>query len=287
MPEIAGYTNVVYIKGQYYGLAAAPMPSVFSGNIDEISEDLLAKTMLITRGSVGGTLPNDFGNTFLLTTVKYGTNTYLQTAYVVQTNYDCWEYRRIYSGSWTDWIGVDSSIKAVDDKIQSVKDTADGCSNSINTINNQLSSMSSSISNLSNSTIPALSNSVNAVGGRVTNLENKLALANVSGTYTVDKTSGAWNFKSVLAYKSGNTVSMYIQFEGNNSSVNVGNNAFVGKVTAGALPIMYARFMSYYGSSAIVADLTPSGDLTVRILGANLNIQRNTCSISSVFFVNG
>ena len=77
--NIAGYIDRSYIKGQYYRYAAAPKPVNYSGNIDEISADLLTKAMLVTRGSVGGTLPNDFGNTFLITTLQYGTNTYLQT----------------------------------------------------------------------------------------------------------------------------------------------------------------------------------------------------------------
>jgi len=115
--NIAGYIDRSYIKGQTYRYAANPAPVVFTGNIDEISDsDLLAKGMLVVRDQAAGTLP-ETGNTFLITTVKYGNNTYLQTAYLVQTGYECWEYRRIYSNGWTSWIGVDSSINDVDLKV--------------------------------------------------------------------------------------------------------------------------------------------------------------------------
>lgn len=288
MPDnIAGYTNVVYVKGHRFRVAGVPKPVVFTGDIDEISDELLTKAMFVTRGQVGGTLPNDFGLTFLITTYQYGNDTYLQTAHLIQTGYECYEYRRIYSGGWTTWVGVDSAIASVDNKIQSVKDTADNCSQSIQTINTQLSSIKTDINTITGSTIPQLSGTVTSLNDRVRTLENKSALVNVSSNYTVTKTSGAWSFNALEAYKSGNAISMYVQFRGNNSSVSVGSNAFVGKVSGGALPVMYARFISYYASSAIVGDLTPDGDLTVRILGSSLNIQRNTCSISSVFFVNG
>ena len=123
--NIAGYIGRSYIKGRYYRYAASPKPVTFTGNINEISSGLLSKAMLVTRGNVTGDLPNDSCNTFLITTVQYGSNTYLQTAYLVQTGYDCWEYRRIYSGSWSAWIGVDSAIKSLNTDIEKAQSTAD------------------------------------------------------------------------------------------------------------------------------------------------------------------
>ena len=59
MPSsIAGYSSIMCIKGQYYRLAADPKPVVFTGNIDDISneDDLLRKAMKVTRNQVSGTL---------------------------------------------------------------------------------------------------------------------------------------------------------------------------------------------------------------------------------------
>lgn len=173
MPEIAGYTDRQYIKGQYYRLAAAPKPVVFTGNIDTVSEELLTKAMFVSKNQSGGTFPNDFGTNFLITTVKYGNDTYLQTAYLVQEEYNCYEYRRIYSNaSWTEWVGVDSEIDVIDDKIQDVKDTADGAVASINSINGQVSNLASSVNGLNNS-VGSLAGQINSVGNRVSTVESR------------------------------------------------------------------------------------------------------------------
>ena len=108
--EIVGYASRAYVKGQYYRYAGAPKPDSFTGNIDEVSEDLLVKAMYVTRSQATGTFPNDTINNYLIETVKYGNGSYLQTAYAIQAGFDCYEYRRIYSGAWTEWVGVDSAI---------------------------------------------------------------------------------------------------------------------------------------------------------------------------------
>ena len=175
MPEIAGYTDMQYIKGQYYKLAAAPKPVVFTGNIDTVSEELLTKAMFVSKNQSSGTFPNDFGTNFLITTIKYGNDTYLQTAYMgpESSGFESWEYRRIYSnGEWTDWIGTDSYITDVDNKIQDVKDTADGAVASISSIGGQVSNLASSVNGLNNS-VGALSGQIGSVSNRVSTVESR------------------------------------------------------------------------------------------------------------------
>lgn len=175
MPDnIAGYADKTYIKGQYYRYAASPKPVVFNGNIDDIvGTDLLVKAMFVTRGEANGTFPSDFGDTFLVQTIKYGTDTYLQTAYLVQSGYDCYEYRRIYSnGNWTAWIGIDSQIAEVDTKAQDAKDTADDCAGSISTMSGQISSLNSSVNSL-NSSIGSVSGQIGSVSNRLSTVESR------------------------------------------------------------------------------------------------------------------
>lgn len=194
--NIAGYIDKSYTKGQYYKYAASPKPVIYTGDIDSVSDDLLTKAMFVTRGQVVGTLPNNFGDSFLIETVRYGNDTYLQTAYLIQTGYDCWEYRRIYSNNqWTDWIGVDSQIKAVDDKIQSVKDTADGCNTSIQEINNQMLSLDAGFRNLSSS-LGGVSGQINSLSGRIQTVENKTLRMGATLLYEGNLTSGSWNMAS-------------------------------------------------------------------------------------------
>ena len=175
MPEIAGYTDMQYIKGQYYRLAAAPKPVVYTGNIDTISEELLTKAMFVSKVQASGTFPNDFGTNFLITTVKYGNNTYLQTAYMGPESggFESWEYRRIYSnGEWTEWIGTDSYITDVDRKISEVKEETDSCSAEVDALGRQMSSVSSSVNGLNNS-VGNLAGQISTVSSRVSSLESK------------------------------------------------------------------------------------------------------------------
>lgn len=175
MPEIAGYANLAHIKGQYYRYAAAPKPVVFTGNIDEISENMLIKAMFVSRNQASGTFPTNIGDTFLITTVKYGNNAYLQTAYLVQTGFECYEYRRIYSGEWTSWIGVDSAINEAVDLAQNAKDAADSSAQAVNLLSGTVSGLGTDVNTIKNSTLPGLNTAVNTLSGRVQTVENKTA----------------------------------------------------------------------------------------------------------------
>jgi hypothetical protein len=129
------------IKGQYYRLAADPKPVVFTGNIDDISneDDLLRKAMKVTRNQVSGTLPSDTSNDFLIRTLKYGNDTYLQTAFSSPNGY---EYKRIYSGGWTDWIAVDSEIDAAFDSAASAASVAASASSAVNNLSGTVNNLS-------------------------------------------------------------------------------------------------------------------------------------------------
>lgn len=198
MPDnIAGYTDKAYIKGQYYRYAASPKPVVFNGNIDDIvGTDLLVKAMFVTRGEANGTFPSDFGDTFLIQTIQYGTDTYLQTAYLVQSGYDCYEYRRIYSnGEWTSWIGIDSQIADIANSIESVKNTADACNASINSVNSEISTMKTTINGI-NSSLGGVNGQISAVSSRVNVIENKTARMGATLLYEGNLSSGSWEMPS-------------------------------------------------------------------------------------------
>lgn len=148
--NIAGYIDRSQIKGQYYRYAASPMPTIFNGDIDDLSGDgLILKAMFATRGQVAGTLPADEGNTFLITTTEFGNGVYLQTAYSAITGY---EYKRIYNGVWTDWKGVDSDINTVSGNVETLRGTVENNTTSINAINTE--------------TIPGIRNDVAAADGK-------------------------------------------------------------------------------------------------------------------------
>jgi hypothetical protein len=288
--NIAGYIDRSYIKGQTYRYAATPAPIVFTGNIDEISDnDLLSKAMLVSRGQIsGGKLPNEFGNTFLITTVKYGNNTYLQTAYLVQSGYECWEYRRIYSGGWTEWIGVDSAIKNVDGKIQDVKNTADSANaaiNGTNGINSKISDINTKINIINNTTIPSLSGDIDQVKGRIGDLETNTSMVPIS--YTIKKTSGAWSCSSVNAYRCGNIVYIHFPFYGSGAKVNAGSNAFLGALSNGPLPLYGAKNASFIASGSPVLGLGSDGTVTVRITGAAITLASGAGHGIPVMFFTG
>ena len=149
---------------------------------------MLIKAMFVSRNQASGTFPTNIGDTFLITTVKYGNNAYLQTAYLVQTGFECYEYRRIYSGEWTSWIGVDSAINEAVDLAQNAKTSADAAASSVGTLSSTVNNVAGDVNTIKNSTLPGLNTTVNTLAGRVQTVENKVAgLGGVklwSGTHT-------------------------------------------------------------------------------------------------------
>ena len=288
--NIAGYIDRSYIKGQYYRYAAAPKPVNYSGNIDEISADLLTKAMLVTRGSVGGTLPNDFGNTFLITTLQYGTNTYLQTAYVVQTGYECWEYRRIYSGTWTAWIGVDSSIKSLNSSISKAQETADAANNSIKSLSGDVSNLSSAVSTINNSSLPGLSGRCDNLEGRCSNLET------VTSSVSTDVISECINCTTsnvTISYAKFSRFGRICQL---NFSVKrttaCGKNGYYYNATLGSiaglyLPVTSVESVSYSGYTPVYSSVNTSGAVTSRNCTSSSVTLSGGVLVSLSWFYNG
>lgn len=108
-------------------------------------------------------------------------------------------------------------------------------------------------------------------GGKVT--------CNNMNTYevpiTVTKSSGNWSIDTATAIRSGNTVMIQFYFKGNGSSVSVGSNAFVGKLSSGPLPWTSVNMVTYYASTTVVCNLDYDGNITVRILGAAISLTAN------------
>lgn len=92
---------------------------------------------------------------------------------------------------------------------------------------------------------------------------------------TVTKSSGNWSIDTATAVRSGNTVMIQFYFKGNGSSVGVGSNAFVGKLSKGPIPWTSVNMVSYYGSTMALCQLDYDGNITVRILGASISLTAN------------
>ena len=106
MPNnIAGYIDRSYVKGSTYRYAGCPIPTVFTGNINVVSEDLLVKAMVAVSGTAQGDFPGTVADRFLIQTIKYGNDVYLQTA----VTSDGSEYRRIY----TEVLNIEEFIQKV------------------------------------------------------------------------------------------------------------------------------------------------------------------------------
>ena len=294
MPEIAGYADTLYIKGQYYKVAASPMPTAFVGDIDNISGDtLLTRAMYVTRSQSQGTLPNDTSNEFLITTVKYGDGLYLQTAYTYNDGNVCYEYRRIYNGEWSQWVSSDVNIENMSKSVQDATDAANNCNTAITAkggINEQLNNIGTDITGLKN-TDTRLSNSISSANGKIDNVSKKVTLEDASSKYSVAKTSGAWNCHAVLARKFGNVVNMRIEFDiKKNVNVNAGSNAFVGKINAPAeyIPFFTSFLVSCFTTSNILAWIDENGNLTVRVLNSAIKPGSDTIvGIGGTFIVGG
>lgn len=268
--DIAGYSSIMYIKGQYYRLAADPKPVVFTGNIDDISneDDLLRKAMKITRNQVSGTLPPDSSNDFLIRTLKYGNDTYLQMAFSSPNGY---EYKRIYSGEWTDWIAVDGEIDAAKNSASSAANAAASAASSVSNLAGTVSKLSETVTTLKNQTVQGLINNVNSLS---TTVQNKTNMNNVSGSYTISKTSGKWTLGETNVRQVGNCVYMSLTFNHRkNDDVDVGQNGFVGTVTVPdrLKPLFTPCLVGFWGSSIILCEVPNNGDLQVRVLAGNLH----------------
>lgn len=121
---VAGYIDRSYVKGQTYRYAGCPVPTIFTGNINTISDDLLAKAMTVVNDGTHGTFPREEADKYLVTTTEYGDSTYLQSAINCS---DRTEYRRIYSNSnWTQWVSVNAVVDQFNGRIGALETTVNG-----------------------------------------------------------------------------------------------------------------------------------------------------------------
>ena len=296
MPEnIAGYMDLTNVKGQYYRFAASPKPVVFTGNFDNISDEdsLLVKAMHVTRSQAEGTFPNDTANDFLITTVKYGDSLYLQTAYTYNDGNECYEYRRIYNGEWSQWICTDSNLESMATDVKNAYDLANSCNTAITGnggVNEQLRTLNSSIKDLKTKDTN-LDGSITNINNNIKTINSKITLEDVSSKYSVSKTGGAWNCSAILVRKFGNVVTMRVEFSvKKNVNVNAGSNAFVGTINApnGYLPFFTSFLISCFVSSNIVAWVNEDGSFTVRVLNSAIKPGSDTIiGIGGTFIVGG
>lgn len=285
MPTIAGYADLAEIKGQYYRYAGCPIPVASSTvNVNTDLENLIAKAIIVTKGQNGGDLPPELGS-YLLMTVEYGNSNYLQTAYSVESGY---EYRRFKFGAtaWKDW---------KDATLYGANDTTD--------LRNTVKTQGNAIDKINNTTIPRLIDSDDTYtikkamdNAKIANTtaNNALSLAQ-SANSKIDTTSVTYNFtpktqtekwsvQSISAYRSGNVVQMQLIIKGG-KSVSAGGNAIEGTFSGGPLPSITTYGVGYYGTSALVSVLTPTGAFALRLLIDNQSLGTNTTSIGFTFVV--
>ena len=97
-------------------------------------------------------------------------------------------------------------------------------------------------------------------------------VTDISSSFTITKTSGNWSVDSVEAYRYGNIIQATIKFNGNGSSVSAGSNGFVGRITAGPLPVSTVRFVGYYNNCPVMLNVDSDGTLTARVTAVNVTV---------------
>ena len=115
-----------------------------------------------------------------------------------------------------------------------------------------------------------------ATTGDYNDLINKPVLPtqviDVSDQFTITKSSGNWSVDSVEAYRYGNIIQATVKFNGNGSSVSAGSNGFVGRITAGPLPVSTVRLVGYYNNCPVMLNVDPDGALTARVTAVNVTV---------------
>jgi len=197
--NIAGYIDRSIVKGQTYRYAGASVPTTFVGDINTITEDLLVKAMYVeNNGQSTGDFPVAVGGRFLMDTIKYGNNTYLQIAYPLDS---CIEYARIYSdGEWTKWATSNAGDLAA--QINELRTDVDTIHTSENN-NGLLDKLTSDVRKLDSQTDPKgrvtiVEQTVNSMNNTFTEkINNKIKQVVISQNITMG-TSGEVNGKFQL-----------------------------------------------------------------------------------------
>ena len=294
MPNIAGYANIINVKGENYRLAADPKPVVFTGDIDDLSnpDDMLRRAMKVTNGQVLGTLPSDGSTDFLIRTIQYGTDIYLQTAYASPSGR---EYKRVYAGEWTDWIGIDSEINTAKSMANSASSAASSASKDVSSLQGTVSTLSGNVTTLKKD-LQSVSNSVSTLNSTV---NNRTTMTDVSSQYIITKATsgsniGPWTFGGVSAKKVGNCVQMSLTFNHRrNDTVAAGTNGFRGTLTApaGLLPLCMPYIIGFWKEGVVICEIPTDGNnLQVRVLAHSISPQTDNPEpivVTGMFMVSG
>ena len=116
-----------------------------------------------------------------------------------------------------------------------------------------------------------------ATSGNYSDLSGKptipdLTPVDVTSQFSITKTSGNWSVDSFKVWKTGANFQIYINFVGNGSAVNAGQNAFQGTIATGTKPKVVSYGTSYGASAAVVGGIWPGGGLTIRVTGSTVTL---------------
>ena len=112
-----------------------------------------------------------------------------------------------------------------------------------------------------------------------------MSITDISSQFSISKTSGNWSINAITAYRMGNFVSLQLTFVGNGSAVNTGINAFVGTLTAGPLPVLAAKTVTFISSSCIVVQIDSAGNIYARVTAANCTLGSGTTNSATLTFL--
>lgn len=197
MTNFAGYVDRDIVKGHAYRLAGCPVPTVFTGNIDVISDDIFVKAMLVVNDGTHGTFPKDAADTYLVNTVEYGNSTYLQSAVNCS---DRTEYRRIKSGSndWSQWLSASDVADQFDSRIKTLEDNRTVDESDIERLKTVIDGTASTAGLTSRVTILENGNYGSKITDLTNKINNKIKQVTISQNITMG-TSGEVNGKFQLA----------------------------------------------------------------------------------------
>ncbi len=286
MPDndnIAGYIDRNYVKGQAYRLAGCPIPTVFTGNINVISDDLLVRAVTAVDGEASGVFPKtSYSDRYLIETIEYGNGLYLQTA----VDSECSEYRRIYtasSDSWTNWIGVSDTVNDFSERIGALESYRDNDSKP------GIQANSTNISSLTTRT-GALETSSANYNSRINILERRV-LSTESSKVVKDcfkSTSGSASVTSCYFYKNGILCSLTFVVK-LSADVKTGKDIMAarpGDLLAKYWPPYVATGLGYYGDNSCPVLFNKDGNPAVNPIIKVRNAGDDTLKKGNAFNVN-
>lgn len=273
MPDnIAGYIDRSYVKGSTYKYAADPIPTVFTGDIDNVSEDLLVKAMLVINNGSNGTFPAATSGTYLIRTIEFGNAILLQSAVDFATGI---EYRRINSnGAWTDWVSSNDEVADIRNNVTLLRTDVDKNTSSINGLNSKINGDGTQENPGISNQIASIKSDVNGHETRIKSLENKTLSSQTSTNILDCLTASSFskcNITSCYFSRIGAICSLTIALK-TKVSISSGSNilsAAPGTLVNSYYPPYTVYGSGYYGNNPIPMALTnPIGNRTIIIRNA-------------------